>query len=356
MDPGRQAAAERAAFVPGPLGLGGAPLGNLFAPVEEADAAATVDAAWGAGIRLFDTAPLYGSGLSERRIGAALRARPRGDFVLSTKVGRLLVPDPAAPGVRDGYVGGLPFRIAFDYSADAAYRSIEGSLERLGLERTDIALIHDVGEDTHGPAWDAAFAQAMRGAALALSALREAGTIRAWGLGVNRVEPCLRALEAADPDLFLLAGRYTLLDTGALDALFPACAARGVRLMLGGPYNSGVLAGGSTFDYAPVAPEMQARVRRIAAACGRHGVALKAASLQFCAAPPVVAAVIAGARTAAEVGENAALMQAPIPAALWRELKQDGLLPEAAPEPVPEPAPKPTLGPAPTPAPEAVSR
>lgn len=323
-----------AVVIPGPLGFGGAPLGSLFARVGEADAEACLAAAWDEGMRYYDTAPLYGAGLSEHRIGAALRRRPRDAFVLSTKVGRLLVPDPSVPEVQNSYVGGMPFRVAYDYSADGTYRSLSDSLSRLGLDRIDVAYIHDVGEDTHGPAWEGVFAQAMAGAARALSQLRKEGMIRAWGLGVNRIAPCLRALEEADPDLFLLAGRYTLLDAApALERLLPACAARGVRLVLGGPYNSGVLAGGTTYDYRPAATEVQARVWRLAAACDAHGVSLKAAALQFCAAPPEVAAVIAGARTAAEVRENAALVRAPIPAALWRDLKRDGLVPEEAPEP-----------------------
>jgi D-threo-aldose 1-dehydrogenase len=316
---------------PGPLGLGGAPLGNLFAPLPEADAAACLDAAWQGGIRHFDTAPLYGTGLSEHRVGAALRGRA--GYVLSTKVGRMLDPDPAAAGTREGYVDGLPFRARFDYSAAAAVRSLEDSRQRLGLARIDIAYIHDPAEDTHGPGWRAVFDAAMEGAARALTRLRERGEIRAWGVGVNRVEPCLLALERADPDLFLLAGRYTLLDTSALERLMPACLARGVRLVLGGPYNSGLLAGGTTFDYAAAPPAMVARARRIGAVCAAHDVDIRAAALQFCAAHPAVAAVIPGARTAAEVRQNIALMHAPIPTALWAALRSEGLVPAAAPVP-----------------------
>ncbi len=316
---------------PGPLGCGGAPLGNLFAPLADEQAAAALDAAWDAGIRHFDTAPFYGFGLSERRFGSALRHHPRQAFTLSTKVGRLLVPirDPARE--RFGFVDGLPFAVQFDYSADGARRSIEDSLERLGLDRIDIAYIHDVGEDTHGPVWRDRFDEAMAGAAVALRQMRDEGVIRAWGLGVNLVEPCLRALDAADPDLFLLAGRYTLLDTGALDTLFPQCAARGVSVVAGGPYNSGLLAGGGTYNYAPAAADMIAHRDRLAAVCRRHGVDLRAATLQFCAAHPVVAAVIPGGRSAEEVRQNAALMTAVIPPALWAELRDLGLIPAHAP-------------------------
>ena len=219
----------------------------------------------------------------------------------------------------------------FDYSADGARRSIEDSLERLGLDRIDIAYIHDLSEDTHGPAWRDRFDAAMAGAAVELRRMRDEGVIRAWGLGVNLVEPCLRALDAADPDLFLLAGRYTLLDPGALDTLFPQCASRGVSVVAGGPCNSGLLAGGGTYNYAPAAAELIARRDRLAAVCRRHGVDLRAAALQFCAAHPVIAAVIPGGRSADEVRQNAALMTAAIPPALWEELWDLGLIPAHAP-------------------------
>ncbi len=318
---------------PGPLGYGGAPLGNLFAPVAEEDALAALDAAWNSGIRHFDTAPFYGFGLSEHRFGHMLRQRPRDSFTLSTKIGRLLIPDPDAAPVRNNFHHGLPFRAQFDYSADATRRSIEDSLQRLGLARIDIVYIHDLTEDTHGPAWRAYFDQAMAGAARVLTDLRSQGVIKAWGLGANLAEPCRLALEQADPDVFLLAGRYTLLDTASLDTLLPACAARDVRVVIGGPYNSGLLAGGGTYDYEPAPAELIARRDRLAALCARHGVALKAAALQFCTAHPVVAAAIPGGRSVAEVRENAALMSQPLPAALWQEMKQLGLIPQHAPTP-----------------------
>lgn len=316
-----------------PLGMGGAPLGNLFAEVTEADAEASLRAAWDAGIRHFDTAPHYGAGLSEHRMGDFLRTRPRDAFTLSTKVGRLLVPAHDVPREAEGFVAALPFRRVVDYSEAGAQRSIEDSLQRLGLSRLDTVYIHDCAEDWHGAAWHRRFAEAMAGAARLLTDLRRQGVIRAWGLGVNLVKPCLLALELSEPDLFLIAGRYTLLDHTALAKLFPACAARGVKCVLGGPYNSGLLAGGATFDYETAPPEIAARAQAIAAICARHGVDLKAAALQFCAAHPQVAAVIPGARTAAEASQNAALMQAPIPPALWAELRRTGLLPDAAPTP-----------------------
>lgn len=321
-------------FTPnGPLGMGGAPLGNLFAVVPEADAAASLDAGWDAGIRHFDTAPHYGAGLSELRVGAALRHRPRDAFTFSTKVGRLLHAAQDVPDVAEGFVHALPFHRRFDYSATGAQRSIEDSLARAGLSRIDIVYIHDVSEDWHGPAWTYRMKEALQGAAVYLTDLRRQGLIGAWGLGVNKVEPCLVALEHATPDLFLIAGRYTLLDHTALTELFPACAAKGVKCVLGGPYNSGLLAGGTTFNYETAPAEIAGRAQAIATICARHGADLKAVALQFCAAHPQVAAVIPGGRNAAEVTQNAAMMTAHLPGAVWHDLRKAGLLPAEAPIP-----------------------
>jgi D-threo-aldose 1-dehydrogenase len=231
-------------------------------------------------------------------------------------------------------VKGLPLRVDYDYTADGARRSIEGSLQRLGMGRIDLAFIHDCGEDAHGDRWPEVFQAATEGAAVALTRLREEGVIRGWGLGVNRVEPCVLALERADPDVFLLAGRYSLLDhQPALDALFPRCAERGVRVVVGGPYNSGLIAGGRTFEYREAPPDKVAARDRLAAAAERHGVDLRAAALRFCAAHPVVASVIPGTKSPARVRENVELMGRPIPAAFWEELKRGGVLPEQAPTP-----------------------
>ena len=321
-------------FIPhGPLGMGGAPLGNLFSRISEELATACIQAAWDADIRHFDTAPHYGAGLSEHRIGAVLRDQPRDQYTLSTKVGRMLDPVPSVPEIAENFAGALSFARRLDYSYDGAMRSIEDSLQRLGLPRIDIAYIHDCGEDWLGPSWREQFDIAMKGAAKALTKLREEGAIGAWGLGVNVIEPCLLALEQADPDLFLVAGRYTLLDHTALPKLLPQCEARGVHVVIGGPFNSGLLAGGNTFNYEAAPSEIVARTRAIAAVCARHGVDLKAAALQFCAAHPAVAAVIPGPRTPEEVTQNAAAMVQPIPDALWAELKKAALLPQDAPTP-----------------------
>lgn len=317
---------------PGPLGFGGAPLGNMFDVVDDATAEAALTAAWDSGVRYFDTAPHYGSGLSEQRFGNVLRRYPRDDFTLSTKVGRLLHPDPSGPE-NPPFVASLPFRIEPDYGYDATLRSIEDSCQRLGLARIDIAFVHDLAADHLGDAWEAQFEIARTGAFRALIRLRDEGVIKGWGLGVNLTEPCVRALEQSDPDVFLLAGRYSLLNQPALDRLFPLCAERGVHVVVGGPYNSGLLAGGSTFEYKPAPADMIERRDRIAAVCQRHGVDLRAAALQFCAAHPVVAAIIPGAKHAAKVAENARLMAAPIPSALWQELRDEGLIPGDAPVP-----------------------
>lgn len=317
---------------PGPLGFGGAPLGNMFDVVDEETAEAALIAAWNSGMRYFDTAPHYGSGLSEHRFGNVLRRYPREDFVLSTKVGRLLRPDATRPE-NPPFIDGLPFRVETDYSYDATMRSIEDSCQRLGLAQIDIAFVHDLAADHLGDAWTEQFEVARNGAFRALTSLREQGVIRGWGLGVNLTAPCIRALEEADPDLFLLAGRYSLLNQPALDRLFPMCGARGVHVVVGGPYNSGLLAGGRNFEYQEAPPAMVARRDAIAAICGRHGADIRSAALQFCAAHPVVAAIIPGAKRPEKVSENARLMAATVPAALWQELKDEQLIPADAPTP-----------------------
>lgn len=316
------------------LGLGCAALGNLYAAVSDRDAADTVEAAFAEGVRFFDTAPLYGSGLSERRLGRALRRRPRDGFVLSTKVGRLLVPRRGEARPDAAFVDALPFEPVFDYGRDAVLRSFEESLARLGTERIDVLLLHDVGARTHGREHARVFRQAMEGYR-ALDELRRQGRIGAIGLGVNEWEVCLEAFAHADLDCVLLAGRYTLLEQGALESFLPECEKRGVSVIVGGPYNSGLLAAdpapGATYDYHPAEGEVLERARRIRAVCAAHGVAIGAAALQFPLFHPAVAAVIPGARSAAEVRENAARLRAPIPAALWRDLSGEGLLHPAAP-------------------------
>ncbi len=315
------------------LGFGGAPLGNLYSALDDASALQAVERAWQLGLRYFDTAPLYGHGLSETRLGRALAGKPRDSYVLSTKVGRLLAPGPAGsaaqPGAQSGYVAGLPFVAHFDYSAGGALRAIEQSLQRLGLERIDIAFIHDVDRATHGDQQPLRFREAMDGAYRALERLRSAGAVGAIGLGVNEWQPCDMALDQGDFDCFMLAGRYTLLDASAAQRLVPRCQARGVRLLLGGVYNSGILAAGATadarYDYQPAGAEVLARTRALEAACARHGVPLRAAALQFAMACPAAAAVVVGSRTAAEVQDSVAMAALALPPALWDELKKLGV-------------------------------
>jgi D-threo-aldose 1-dehydrogenase len=317
---------------PGPLGFGGAPLGNMFEAIDDDTAEAALTAAWDSGVRYFDTAPHYGSGLSEHRFGNVLRHHARGEFTLSTKVGRLLRPDPSRPD-NVPFVDSLPFRVESDYSYDATMRSVEDSYQRLGLAQIDIAFVHDLAADHLGDAWEEQFEIARTGAFRALTQLRDEGVIKGWGLGVNLTEPCIRALEQADLDVFLLAERYSLLNQPALDRLFPMCGERGVHVVVGGPYNSGLLAGGRNFEYQEAPPEMVARRDRIAAVCERHGADLRSAALQFCAAHPVVAAIIPGAKRSQKVEENARLMAATVPAQVWDELKHEQLIPADAPTP-----------------------
>jgi D-threo-aldose 1-dehydrogenase len=319
------------------LGFGGAPLGNIFAALTEADAASAIESAFASGINFFDTAPLYGHGLSEHRIGAVLRHHQRDSFVLATKVGRLLRPQPAPDGglFRDI----LPFAAQYDYSYDGVLRSVADSLQRLGLARLDIVHIHDVDVSTHKSqaATDERFAEAMAGGYRALLRLREDKTIGAIGVGVNEWSACQRFAEAGDFDCFLLAGRYTLLEQRALDSFLPLCVKRNIAVIIGGPFNTGILAtgaiAGATYNYHPAPVAVMDRVRRIEDICRRHGVTLASAALQFPLHHPAIASVIPGARSAAEVRENVASFEAPIPTALWAELKHAGLLRSDAPTP-----------------------
>ena len=319
------------------LGLGGAPLGNLFRPVTDAEAAGVLDAAWADGCRTFDTAPHYGNGLSEHRVGRALRGRD--GYSLATKVGRLLVPRVDAPREQHGYRDVLPFVQRLDYSAAGTRRSIEDSLQRLGLARIDVAYVHDMDAATHGERANAVLHQVLDETLPELRQLQREGLVGAVGLGVNDVAVVLQVLRAADLDALMLAGRYSLLDHGALPALLPECARRGVRIALGGVFNSGILATGvrssavPTFNYAPAARALVERAGAIEDLCAEFGVPLRAAALQFPLAHEAVAVVMAGARSVAEWKDCVAMMQNPIPGAFWSELRARGLLPPEAPTP-----------------------
>ena len=311
------------------LGFGSVPLGNFPQPLDEATSDSIVEAAWNCGIRYFDTAPVYGLGLAEPRLGRMLRALPRDQYLISTKVGRVLVP--CAEGEQNAkiFVNTPPFRAEFDYSYDGVMRSFEDSLKRLGLDRVDILYIHDIDAIVH-KGRDAAEARMRElfddGGWRALDEMRSAGTITAIGAGVNEWQPCVRLLELADPDLFLLAGRYTLLEQPPAGSFFPKCAERGARVVIGGPYNSGVLAGKGKYNYASVPPEIAQRVAALESECASCGVSLRAAALQFVVAQPLVVSVIPGAGSASEVTDNRATLEEPIPASLWQRLKDGGLL------------------------------
>ena len=322
-------------------GFGGAPLGNLFRAMPDDDAVLLIRHAYACGVRYFDTAPHYGQGLSEHRFGAALRDLPRESYLLSTKVGRLLAPTIDAPGTQHGYAGVLPFVTRYDYTGEGVLRSLEDSLQRMGLARIDFVFIHDIDAATHGNAHPQRFREMLDGALPALAALKAAGTIRGYGLGVNDVEICLATLRQADLDVILLAGRYTLADQSALGTLLPECARRGVAIVLGGPFNSGILASGSSprdgsrpyFNYAPAPDAVVARVAAIERVCVEYGVPLKAAALQFPAGHPAIACVLPGARSRAEFDENMAMATLSIPSAFWKALRDRSLVDSAAPLP-----------------------
>ena len=299
------------------MSFGGAAIGNLFTEISDDAARAAVDAAWDGGIRTFDTAPHYGLGLSERRLGDALRHRPRDEYVISTKVGRLL--EPAGPGVpagrdTDGFAVTARLVRRFDFSADGVRRSLEASLDRLGVDGVDIALIHD--PDRHGE-------QAFREAYPALEKLRADGIVRAIGAGMNQAAMLTRFVTDTDVDVVLVAGRYTLLDDSAGAELLPAALRRGVSVIAGGVFNSGLLAApvaGATYDYHAAPAELIARARRLARTCARFGVPLRAAAARFPLTHPAVASVLIGARSPAEITDAVRLRTLDIPAALWDSL------------------------------------
>jgi D-threo-aldose 1-dehydrogenase len=316
------------------LGLGTATMGGTRVKVTQAEAEALVRAAWDGGVRYVDTAPYYGVGAAERRVGDALRDEPRDAWVLSTKVGRLLHPRRLLGEATDGRMAALPFEAVYDYSYDGIMRSVEDSYQRLGLAKIDILFVHDIGTYQHGPETHAVHMRTLKdGGYRALDELKRAGVVSAIGIGVNERGVLIEALEFADWDVFLLAGRYTLLEQAPLDDLLPLCAARGTSIVVGGPLNSGILAGRDTWNYAAAPPDVISRVDAIHTICKRHHVPLAAAALQFPLAHPQVAAIIPGPRSAAEFIANLGFMNHKIPAALWQDLRTAGLLHAGAPTP-----------------------
>lgn len=322
------------------LGFGTAPLGNLYRALDEDVAALTVNAAWDAGIRYFDTAPLYGLGLAETRLNPLLRRRKREDYVLSTKIGRLLkvVPPDQRTGI--GKFFDTPSRQQiYDYSYDGVMRSVEFSLERLGIDTIDVLLAHDVDIFTHGSkeASDQRIKELMEGGYRALEQLRSEGTVKAIGAGINEWQVAETLARAGNFDVFLLAGRYTLLEQDALTSFLPYCVEKKIGIVLGGPYNSGILATGprpgAFYNYDPAPPAILDRVARIEQVCAAHHVKLVEAALKFPLGHPQVVSVIPGGQSPQEVTRNAEIMGAKIPAALWDDLKSEGLLREDAPVP-----------------------
>lgn len=325
-----------------PLGFGGAAIGNLYRSVSDADAHASVAAAWTAGVRYFDVAPHYGFGLAESRLATALADLDTGgEALISTKVGRVLEPIAAdqAHGQRHGFVDAAAFEPRFDYSHDGVMRSLEASLKRLDRVHIDILLAHDLGAATHGAADADRWAQFMDGGYKAMLSLRDQGVVRAIGLGANEAAVCRRALDQGDFDVFLLAGRYTLLEQTPLEDFLPACEAAGVSIIVGGPFNSGVLACAAPaenahYDYAAPPAWVTEKVAALRGVCARFGVELPAASLQFPLAHPAVVSVIPGAADAEEARLAAARMAARIPAACWQALLSEGLIDAHAPIPM----------------------
>jgi D-threo-aldose 1-dehydrogenase len=315
------------------MGLGCATLGGIHEPVNDSDARMVVFDAYDSGIRYFDTAPFYGYGKSEHIVGDVLRMKD--GYVLSSKVGRLLRPRRAPQATTDNWKQPFPFEGVFDYTYDGVMRSFEDSLQRLGLSRIDILYIHSLDTYDQGSEEkrDAAFRTAMEGAYPALDKLRSSGAVKAIGLGINEALPIKDAMRFGQWDVFLLAGRYTLLEQEPLHDVFPAVAEHGASLVIGGPFNSGVLVGRDTWNYSRAPETVMARVKKIAAICDSHNVPLAAAALRFLLAHPLVASVVPGPRTTTELNEILEWWETPIPAALWSDLKAAGVLDASAPVP-----------------------
>lgn len=320
-----------------PFGFGTAPIGNIFREIDEETSDAMIQHAWNSGVRYFDTAPMYGHGLAELRTGHSLRWKGRDDFILSSKVGRILKPAAKADIDFAPWTNAGRFNMHFDYSYDGTMRSFEDSLQRLNLERMDICFIHDIDVFTRGNEQPEVFKHAMDGCWKALSKLKDEGLLKAIGVGVNEWEVCHAALEQRDFDCFLLAGRYTLLEQESQDKFLPLCVERGAAVVLGGGFNSGILATGAIegakYNYAPASSEIMERTRKIEAVCAEYNVPLPAAALQFVVAHPAIPSFMAGTRTVEQLAQNLKWFSHPIPTEFWSTLKAQGLLREDAPTP-----------------------
>lgn len=321
----------------GRFGIGGTQVGSNHVPTPADQAAGIMQAAWDEGVRYFDTSPWYGLGLSERRFGVFFDGKPRDEFIISTKIGRVLVPDAKVGGTKVGnWMLTPPMRHEYDYSADGVKRSVEQSLQRMGMDRLDIVFVHDLSPDNKdmGEKWTEHFEKAKTGAFVELTKMRDAGVIKAWGLGVNTLPPALKAFEVADPDIILSATQYSLVKhADALNQLIPVAAKRNASIVVGAPLNDGFLAGGERFNYAAIPPEMRTKRARVAALAQEHGTNLRTAALHFAMANPTVSAIIPGARSATQVAQNAASIRAKVPVEFWAALKREKLIEDKAPVP-----------------------
>jgi len=319
------------------LGFGSGPLGNIFRPISTTEAHEMVHAAWDSGIRLYDTAPMYGHGLAEHRMSDALFEYPRDEYVLSTKVGRTLTP--AKPGTFDHGVWSKvpPLKAEFDYSYDATFKQVGESLQRMMIDRADILLVHDIDRFTHGEDQPARFNEAIKGSFKALIEMREAGAVKEIGIGVNEADVCFNAAQEVDIDTILLAGRYTLLEQEPLNDLLPLCIERNISIIAGGVLNSGILATGAVkeakYNYGPAPTEVLEKVVKIEKYCKKYNVPLPAAAMQFVAAHPAVVNVCIGARNMTQWRSNFEYLNYSIPAAFWSDLRKNGLIREDAPIP-----------------------
>lgn len=315
------------------MGLGCAQMGSLYRVTSYAESAGAFQAAWNAGIRYYDTAPFYGYTRSELRLGTMLTKHAQASYQLSTKVGRVMVPDPTVGALEDGFAEPLPFRPEFDYTHDGVMRSFEASQKRLGILSPDILYVHDIGRFTHDERHAHYWNQLTEGGGFrALTSLRDQRAIKAFGLGVNEFAIIEDAMEVADLDICMLAGRYTLLEQGSL-AFMDACAARGIGIVVAGPFNSGILAGSNKFNYGDAPAEIVTRVEALRSACEAEGVTLQAAALQFPLAHPAALTIVSGARNDEQITANIAWFEEPIPAAFWTRLKERGLIADNAPVP-----------------------
>ena len=337
MQPGSKNKFGRVDLEVSAFGFGTAPIGNIFREIDEQTSDAMIQTAWDRGVRYYDTAPMYGHGLSELRTGHSLRWKNRDDFVLSSKVGRGLVPAKRETINFEPWTNAAPFVMEFDYSYDGTMRAFEDSLQRMALERMDVCFILDIDVFTRGDEQPEVFKQAMDGSWKALEKLRDDGVVKAIGVGVNEWQVCHEALKQRDFDCFLLAGRYTLLEQDALDEFLPLCEERGAAVVVGGGFNSGILATGAVegakYNYAPAPDEIMQKVAAMEKVCAEHNVPLPAAALQFVVAHPAIPSFIAGTRTVEQLEKNLDWFSHEIPAEFWSDLKEKGLLREDAPTP-----------------------